>query len=69
MKRLVTCFVLLSLLLIGFAASASFAETVNRFEGESAENFAKRNGPAQSGPAHAVIEAAAWGGKKNVIAF
>lgn len=58
------------LLLISFLwAPTAAGEEVERFEKETLEDFARRNGPPQSGLAHAVIETEAWGHKKTVIAF
>ena len=47
----------------------SSAQEVTRFENETLENFAKRNGPQQAELTHTVIETTAWDKQKIVIAF
>jgi len=42
---------------------------VTRFENETFEDFAKRNGPQQAELTHTVIETTAWDKQKAVIAF
>ena len=59
----------LFLLAFFLAGPFSYAEEVKRLEDETLENFARRNGPPQSGLAHTVIETEAWGRQKTVIAF
>jgi hypothetical protein len=50
--------------------SAACASSVNRLPGESAENFVKRNMPAQAALAHQVIETTEGSGQsKAIIAF
>jgi hypothetical protein len=46
-----------------------YAEEVKRLDGETLEDFAKRNGPPQGELTHKVIETEAWGKQKTVIAF
>ena len=50
-------------------APFSSAQEVTRFENETLENFAKRNGPQQAELTHTVIETTAWDKQKTVIAF
>lgn len=59
----------LFLLAFFLGAPFSYAEEVRRLENETLENFAVRNGPPQSGLAHAVVETEAWGHERTVIAF
>lgn len=61
----------LLLLLVTFLlwAPCSYGEEVRRLEGETLENFAKRNGPPQSELTHTVIETEAWNRQKTIIAF
>jgi hypothetical protein len=60
-----------ALLLFTFSLWVPFSngQEVKRLENETLENFARRNGPAQSQLAHSVIETEAWGHQKTVIAF
>lgn len=53
----------------GSAQSSSLGEEVKRLENETAESFAVRYKTPQSELAHTVIETAAWGNRKTVIAF
>jgi hypothetical protein len=64
MKQLL---VVISLLCAVLSADAS---SVTRLANETAESFAKRNGPPQTTLVHQVIETRAWGGNSEaIIAF
>ncbi|MGE5049440.1 MAG: hypothetical protein ACM3PC_12765 [Deltaproteobacteria bacterium] len=56
-------------LLLGAALPAN-ASTLARHANETAESFARRNGPLRAALAHKVVETRAWGGtSKAIIAF
>src|SRR4026208_399866 len=59
----------LPLLILFLCTPISHAEEVRRLDGETLEEFAKRNGPAQGALTHKIIETEAWGRQKTVIAF
>jgi hypothetical protein len=64
MKQLLVTIVLL------LAVPSAYASSITRLANETAESFAKRNGPLQTTLVHQVIETSAWGGKsKAIIAF
>ena len=52
-----------------FAQSNSKNEQIKRFQGETAENFVKRNGHTEAELVHKVIETDAWNGKNTIFAF
>ena len=60
-----------ALFLLAFVLWAPFtyAQEVRRLEHETLEDFAKRNGPPQAKLTHKVIETAAWGKQKAIMAF
>jgi len=56
--------------LLAYLLWAPFSSAqVTRFENETFEDFAKRNGPQQAELTHTVIETTAWDKQKAVIAF
>jgi len=59
----------LFLLVLFLWTPCSSAEEVRRFENETLEDFAKRNGPPQAELTHRVIETEAWDTQKTIIAF
>jgi len=59
----------LFLLVLFLWTPCSSAEEVRRFENETLEDFAKRNGPPQAELTHTVIETEAWDTQKTIIAF
>jgi hypothetical protein len=50
-----------------FAVLSADAASVTRLANETAESFAKRNGPPQTTLVHQVIETSAWGGRSEAI--
>jgi len=61
---------LLVTIFVFFAVLSAYASFITRLANETAESFAKRNGPLQTTLVHHVIETSVWGGKsKAIIAF
>ncbi|MBV9240804.1 MAG: hypothetical protein JO314_02250 [Acidobacteria bacterium] len=57
-----------ALLIMVCASAFAYADVVKRNAGESAEDFAKRNAPAQTAVSGKVVESP-WNGKKTIFAF